>query len=44
MQMAFVNRAEPWWVQGDKGDTASAGGWVRVFGITMAAPSDEVIA
>jgi len=27
-----INAPEIWWVQGNTGDTATAGGWVRVFG------------
>ncbi len=28
----LVNIPDPWWVQGDEGETASPGGWLRVFG------------
>jgi hypothetical protein len=33
---ATVNLADPWWVQSDGGDFATAGsGWVRVFGKSL---------
>lgn len=32
----WVNRAKPWWLQGDVGPDASPGGWVRVYGQTLA--------
>ncbi len=28
----FLNAPDPWWVQGDEGDAASPGGWLRVLG------------
>jgi hypothetical protein len=28
----IINAPDPWWVQGDHGETASPGGWLRVFG------------
>ncbi len=31
----FVNRPEPWFVQGDLGQSASPGGWIGVFGTAM---------
>lgn len=29
---SWINVPELWWLQGDAGDAASAGGWLRVFG------------
>ena len=31
-----INLPQPWWAQGDNGQVASAGGWIRVFGRCMA--------
>jgi hypothetical protein len=28
----FLNAPDVWWVQGDEGDSATQGGWLRVFG------------
>lgn len=28
----LINRPDPWWAQGDGGQGASPGGWVRIFG------------
>ena len=28
----FINAPDIWWMQGDRGETASPGGWLRVFG------------
>eukprot|EP01051_Picozoa_sp_SAG22_P003655 SAG22_NODE_181_length_16048_cov_157.464418_5_plen_569_part_00 len=33
-----LNDVEVWWAQGDDGAYATAGGWVRVFGRSLAAP------
>lgn len=33
----ILNAARPWWVQGDVGDAATPGGWLRVFGLGVAA-------
>eukprot|EP01052_Picozoa_sp_SAG31_P008707 SAG31_NODE_443_length_15645_cov_51.693169_6_plen_1007_part_00 len=35
--VVVVNRADPWWVQSDGGDFASAGGtgWIRIFGKSL---------
>lgn len=45
----IVNKPELWWVQGDQGDSASPGGWIRLFGrgialsnMTSAGPSYEL--
>jgi Pectate lyase superfamily protein len=34
----FLNRPDPWWTQGDRGLTASPGGWLAVFGTSLAWP------
>eukprot|EP00051_Salpingoeca_urceolata_P006518 m.86101 g.86101 ORF g.86101 m.86101 type:complete len:552 (+) comp14864_c0_seq3:146-1801(+) len=39
-----VNYPEIWWVQGDGGDSASPGGWLRVFGKAVAYPAASVAA
>ena len=31
----LVNAPDPWWWQGDQGQAASPGGWVRVFGKSL---------
>lgn len=31
----FVNAPDPWWVQANNGETASPGGWLRVFGKSL---------
>jgi hypothetical protein len=31
----LLNRAAPWWVQGDAGAAATPGGWIRVFGTSL---------
>ena len=36
-----VNAPEVWWFQGDGGDTASPGGWLRVFGRSLGHASKE---
>ena len=30
-----INAPDPWWVQGDGGETASPGGWLRVLGKSL---------
>lgn len=39
-----LNAPEPWWCSGDLGEFASAGGFVRVFGLSLAAPSPRAVA
>ena len=34
-----LNDAELWWVQGDEGEDATAGGWIRAFGRELVEPS-----
>lgn len=34
--MGLLNRPRLWWAQGDRGITASPGGWVRLFGLNLA--------
>ena len=40
----ILNAAQPWWVQGDCGDTATPGGWLRVFGTSIAVLPPSVTA
>ncbi len=30
-----INVPDPWWIQGDRGDSATPGGWLRVFGKSL---------
>ena len=30
--LRLINAPDPWWMQGDQGESASPGGWLRVFG------------
>ena len=39
----LLNAARPWWVQGDIGDAATPGGWVRVFGLGVASVDPDSI-
>ncbi len=32
----LLNEPDPWWVQGDEGDAATPGGWLRVLGKSLA--------
>jgi len=36
-----LNRPRAWWAQGDLGRAASPGGWVRAFGVNLAAGAAE---
>lgn len=36
-----VNAPELWWAQGDRGETATAGGWVRLFGRNLVLPTSR---
>ncbi len=31
-ETVFLNAAKAWWIQGDQGETASSGGWIRLVG------------
>ena len=31
----LVNAPDPWWVQGDRGASATPGGWLRIFGKSL---------
>lgn len=31
----YLNAPEPWWCQGDAGDSATPGGWIRCFGMSI---------
>jgi hypothetical protein len=35
-QPALLNAPDPWWAQGDEGDAATPGGWLRVMGKSLA--------
>ena len=39
----LVNAPDPWWVQGDLGETASPGGWLRVQGKCLTGESPATI-
>ncbi len=34
-KMFLVNAPDPWWLQGDSGEAAAPGGWVRIFGKSL---------
>ena len=36
----LLNRPTPLWLQGDQGETASPGGWIRILGYCLASKSD----
>jgi hypothetical protein len=31
----LLNAPDPWWVQGDRGETATPGGWIRILGKSL---------
>jgi hypothetical protein len=33
--ITWLNLPDPWWIQGDEGGAATAGGWIRVFGTCL---------
>lgn len=35
-ETVLINAPDPWWAQGDQGETATAGGWLRVMGKSLA--------
>ncbi len=35
---ALLNEPDPWWIQGDEGEAATAGGWLRVLGKSLTNP------
>ncbi len=43
----LINRPDPWWVQGNKAETANPGSWIRVFGKSLsfdnASPSLTIV-
>ena len=39
----LLNAPDAWWVQGDEGDTATQGGWLRIFGKGFATGSGATI-
>ena len=40
----YINAPRPYWIQGDLGEKASAGGWLRVQGLNVAFLTPEAIA
>ncbi|MBI2300208.1 MAG: hypothetical protein HYU66_14895 [Armatimonadetes bacterium] len=38
--VGLLNRPVVWWLQGDRGTTASPGGWLRLFGRNLGWPRD----
>lgn len=40
-EVVNVNAPELWWAQGDRGDAASASGWIRVFGRSLVPPDSQ---
>jgi len=38
---AFINKAEVWFIQGDKGKTATPGGWLQVHGKALSLPGKQ---
>jgi hypothetical protein len=34
----LLNEPDPWWIQGDEGEAATAGGWLRVLGKSLTTP------
>jgi hypothetical protein len=41
---ALINTPQIWWAQGDEGETASPGGWIRVFGMSIDLNNDGSLA
>jgi hypothetical protein len=37
----LINAPDPWFAQGDQGDSASPGGWIGVFGTCIAMPGGQ---
>jgi hypothetical protein len=35
-ETVLINAPDPWWIQGDEGESATPGGWLRVMGRTLA--------
>jgi hypothetical protein len=33
--VAFLNAPDPWWIQGDEGESATPGGWLRILGKSL---------
>lgn len=31
----LINAPDPWWLQGDRGESATPGGWLRIFGKSL---------
>jgi hypothetical protein len=39
----YINAPDPWWLQGDQGETASPGGWMRIFGRCLAPKANRQV-
>jgi len=37
-----LNAAQPWWMQGDRGQAATPGGWLRIFGRCLASEKPRI--
>lgn len=37
-----LNAAQPWWMQGDRGQAATPGGWLRIFGRCLASGKPRI--
>jgi hypothetical protein len=42
-EAGLLNAPDPWWAQGDEGDAATPGGWLRVLGKSLATGGHELI-
>lgn len=41
--VVLANAPGPWWMQGDEGQRATPGGWLRVFGRCLGGPGAQVV-
>ena len=39
----YINAPRPYWIQGDQGQTATSGGWIRVQGLNVAFLTPEAV-
>lgn len=42
-ETVLINAPDPWWAQGDEGETARSGGWLRVMGKSLAIGGHSLI-
>ncbi len=42
-ESVLINAPDPWWAQGDEGETATAGGWLRVMGKSLAVGGHSLV-